>query len=164
MAATTNSVSVAVATVWISTDLTTWINVSGQTQSVTSTEQERNTGDEHVLDGDVPISQGGKRNAMDVDFNIIYSEAAGEAYELIRAAFENANTLGAIYVRYIPKGGTAGTSAMYRTPITAPATLKTFRYPTADAKGAGPIMGMFRIHTPELQKTSASNTSGGSGT
>lgn len=164
MAQTTGSVSVALARIEISTDLTTWVNISGQAQSIASTEQERNTGDEHTLDGDVPIALGGKRNAMDIDFNIIYTETAGEAYELIRAAFENANTLGGIYVRWVPKGGTSGTAAMYRTPITSPATLKTFRYPTADANAAGPIMGMFRVHTSMVEKTSASNTSGGSGT
>jgi len=164
MPQTTGSVSKALGRIEISTDLTTWVNVSGSSQSITSTEQERNTGDEHTLDGDVPLSEGGKRNAMDIDFNIVYTEVAGEAYELVRAAFENANTLGGIYVRWVPKGGTSGTAAMYRTPITKAATLKTFKYPDVDANGAGPIMGMFRVHTPEIQKTSASNTSGGSGT
>lgn len=164
MAQTTGSVAQSIGRVEISTDLTTWVNVSGTTQSIQSTDQERMTGDEHTLDGDVPVSQSGKRNAMDIDFNIVYSEVAGEAYELVRAAFENANTLGAIYVRWVPKGGSSGTAAMYRTPLTAPATLKKFRYPQLDAKTGGPIMGSFSIHTPEIQKTSAGNTSGGSGT
>lgn len=167
MPQTSGAVSTAIARLEVSFDKTTWHDISGSSQSVTGTDQERMVADAQVLDGDVPIPTAGKRNAMDLEFNIIYTEVSTEAYELIRAAFVDANQGAVIYVRYVPKGGTVGTNAMYRTPIQTskmPALLSAFRFPTFDAGAAGPILGMFRVHTPELQKTSASNTSGGSGT
>ncbi len=95
----------------------------------------------------------------------MYSATATEAYELARAIFESASTGGLIYARWIPTGGNDASSPMYRTPITgSPAFVTMFRYPAVDAAAPGPIMGMFRIRTPYVQKTTAGNTSGGSGT
>jgi hypothetical protein len=167
MAQTSGAVAQGIANIEVSFNKTTWHNIGGTSQSVTGADQERQVGDAYTVDGDTAVSSPGKRTPMDLEFNILYTEISTEAYELIRAQFEDAGQGSVIYVRYVPKGGTTGTNAMYRTPILAnamPALLTSFRYPMFDASTAGPIMSMFRVHTPYLEKTSASNTSGGSGT
>ncbi len=165
MAQTSTTVSGVIAKIQISADLATWTDISGSSQSVQSTDQERNANEAYTLDGDTAIIATGKRQPIDLEFNIVYSATATEAYELARAIFESASTGGLIYARWIPTGGNDASSPMYRTPITgSPAFVTMFRYPAVDAAAPGPIMGMFRIRTPYVQKTTAGNTSGGSGT
>lgn len=165
MAQTSTTVSGVIAKIQISSDLTTWTNISGSSQSVQSTDQERASNEAYTLDGDTAIIATGKRQPIDLEFNIIYSSTSTEAYEITRAIFESGDTGSKIYVRWIPSGGTDLAAPMYRTPITgSPAFVTMFRYPAVDAAAPGPIMGMFRVRTPFVEKTTAGNTSGGSGT
>jgi hypothetical protein len=165
MAQTSTTVSGVIAKIQISADLATWTEISGSSQSVQSTDQERASNEAYTLDGDTAIIATGKRQPIDLEFNIVYTATATEAYELARAIFENATTGSKVYVRWTPSGGTDATAPMYRTPITgSPAFVTMFRYPPVDAAAPGPVMGMFRVRTPLVEKTTAGNTSGGSGT
>jgi len=165
MAQTTGAISGAIARIEVSTDLSIWRDISGTVQSVQNTEQSRNSGEAYTMDGDTAIITTGKRTPMELQFNIVYSESATEAFELARAAFEDYANGSVIYVRWTPAGGTSGTVSMFRTPITgSPARLTSNTYPAVDASAGGPVMGMFTVRTPSVQKTSANNTSGGSGT
>jgi len=165
MAQTSTTVSGVIAKIQISADLSTWTEISGSSQSVQSTDQERASNEAYTLDGDTAIIATGKRQPIDLEFNIIYTDTSTEAYEVARAIFESGSTGSKVYVRWVPTGGTDPVSAMYRTPITgSPAFVTMFRYPAVDAAAPGPIMGMFRVRTPLVQKTTAGNTSGGSGT
>lgn len=165
MAQTSATVSGVIARIEISADLTIWRNISGSAQSVQSTDQERASNEAYTLDGDTAIIATGKRQPIDLEFNIVYSDTSTEAYEVARAIFESGDTGSKVYVRWVPTGGADVASPMYRTPITgSPAYITMFRYPAVDAAAPGPIMGMFRVRTPLVQKTTAGNTTGGSGT
>jgi hypothetical protein len=165
MAQTSATVSGVIARIEVSADLTIWRNISGSAQSVQSTDQERATNEAYTLDGDTAIIATGKRQPIDLEFNIVYSDTSTEAYEVARAIFESGDTGSKVYVRWVPTGGADVASPMYRTPITgSPAYITMFRYPAVDAAAPGPIMGMFRVRTPLVQKTTAGNTTGGSGT
>lgn len=165
MAQTSTTVSGVIARIEISADLSTWRDISGSAQSVQSTDQERASNEAYTLDGDTAIIATGKRQPIDLEFNIVYSDTSTEAYEVARAIFESGDTGSKVYVRWVPTGGSSGAVAMYRTPITgSPAYITMFRYPAVDAAAPGPIMGMFRVRTPLVQKTTAGNTTGGSGT
>jgi hypothetical protein len=165
MAQTSATVSGVIARIEVSADLTIWRNISGSAQSVQSTDQERATNEAYTLDGDTAIIATGKRQPIDLEFNIVYSDTSTEAYEVARAIFESGDTGSKVYVRWVPTGGADVASPMYRTPITgSPAFITMFRYPAVDAAAPGPIMGMFRVRTPFVQKTTAGNTTGGSGT
>jgi hypothetical protein len=165
MPQTSGAISGTIARIEISSDLTTWRDISGTITSVQNTEQTRNSGEAYTMDGDTAIITNGKRTPMELTFNLVYSESATESFEVSRSAFESASTGQPIYVRWTPAGTTAGTAAMYRTPITgSPARLTSVMYPAVDASAGGPVMGAFKVKTPSVEKTSASNTTGGSGT
>lgn len=165
MAQTSGAISGTISKIEISTDLTVWRDISGTLTSVQNTEQTRNSGEAYTMDGDTAIITNGKRTPMELTFNLVYSESATEAFEVSRAAFENASTGQPIYIRWVPAGTSVGTVSMFRTPITgSPARLTSVMYPAVDASAGGPVMGAFKVKTPQVEKTSASNTSGGSGT
>jgi hypothetical protein len=165
MAQTSGAISGTISRIEISTDLTVWRDISGTITSVQNTEQSRNSGEAYTMDGDTAIITNGKRTPMELTFNLVYSESATESFEVSRAAFESASTGQPIYIRWVPAGTTTGTVSLFRTPITgSPARLTAVMYPSVDASAGGPVMGSFKVKTPLVEKTSASNTSGGSGT
>jgi hypothetical protein len=168
MAQTSGAISGVIARVEICFDLSNpanWKDISGAMQSVQSTDQTRNTGEGYTLDGDTAIVTAGKRQPIELEFNLVYSESSTEAFEVARSGFEASANGSVVYVRWIPAGGSAGTNFLFRTPVTgSPAVMSGFRYPPVDASAAGPVMGSFKVKTPSVQKTSANNTAGGSGT
>ena len=123
-----------------------WVDISGETQSIGGTEQSRMVGDAFTLDGDVALIGAGKREPLDLTFVLIYTETDAEAYEQVRLIFETTGCGALLCVRYSPRGGDAGEEQL----TTRRGVLTAFTYPALDASAGGVILGGFTLHTPAL--------------
>lgn len=149
MAQTTAAVANACAKVWISTNGTTFTDISGVTQSVQDTEQTRMSGEAYTLDGEGPIVKRGKKEPMETTVTIIYTETDAEAYEQVRIQFEQSGCNVPFYLRYSPRGGLADNEQL----TTGEGILTAFTYPALDASSAAPIVAGFKIKHPGFTTT-----------
>lgn len=145
MPQTTGAYSQACSAVEVSLDGVTWTDVSGSTQSVGGTEQGKMSGEAYTFDGKGPIIKGGKFEALDLTFAIVYSEVLTEAYEIARGVFEQDGCEDELYVRWVPSGGVVGTNQ-----LTTHGPMTQFTYPAMDASDAAPIMGGFTVRVGEI--------------
>lgn len=145
MAQTVNSIPLACGHLEASftSDCASWTDISGEDQSVSGTEQARKSGEAYTLDGDCAIIQGGKREPQELVFAIVYTEAAAEAYSLVRTQFE-ISCGGPLCVRWSPKGGNLGDERI----TTVAGVITEFTYPPMDASAGGPIMAGFKLKVP----------------
>ncbi len=104
MAQTTGAVSARNCYIGISTNGSSWTDVSGFANSVKPDGGKRETGDAYTADGDTPIVTAGKRKPIQLKVKVLYTEGASDPFEVVRAAYEAAS---ALYVRYAPKGNTS---------------------------------------------------------
>jgi hypothetical protein len=141
MAQTSNAVTQSCGQVEISSDGAAWTDISGVTQSMTPGVQTLMSGEAYTLDGDTAIVKGGKREPMESEFIIVYSEADAEGYEQSRAIFEASDCGNTAYVRYSPAGGNANDEQL----TSGEGTIISFTYPPVDAANAGPILAGFTI-------------------
>jgi hypothetical protein len=147
MAQTTAQVTQSCGEVEISTnaDCSAWYDASGETQSVTGMDQTRMSGEAYTLEGDTALIGGGKREPMELEFSIVYTETDAETYERVRTLFELPGYCGFPFcVRWSPRGGDAGEEQI----TTASGILVSFSYPPLDASSGGVIMGGFTVKTP----------------
>ncbi len=147
MAQTTDPVSAVNAKVEFSTNGSTWTDISGSTNAIEPGEQTRQSGFVMTHSGDTALIAGGKREPLELNVNIVYTETAGESFELARAAFEAVG--GAAYVRYSPKGGSSG-NFMFTSDA---GVLTKLAYPPTNAEDAKPKVVSFSLLTPKLTKS-----------
>jgi hypothetical protein len=143
MPQTTTSVALACGMLEIATDLACagWVDISGSSSVVEQPEQSRISGEGYTFDGDNAIVEGGKKEPMEIVVAIVYTETAGEAFEIVRAAWEATGCGERMCLRYSPNGGNAG-DALYTTPR---GIITNFLYPNMDAAAGGPIMAGFTL-------------------
>lgn len=125
-----------------------WVDISGETQSVTAPAQSRMTGTAYTLDGSTALVGVGKREPIELAFVIVYTETDAEAYEQVRLMFEVTGCGALMCVRYSPRGGDPGDEI-----LTIRGVISSFTYPGLDASAGGVIMGGFTIFGPELVTT-----------
>lgn len=139
---TTGAVPQSCGIIEISTDNVTWTPISGESNTLEQPEQTRMVGEARTLAGELPIVKGGKREAFDIVVKIIYTETDAEAYQQIRAIFEQSGcAAGEMYLRYSPRGG----SADHERITSDKGILTSFLYPNLNAEEAGPIMAGFTL-------------------
>ena len=146
MAQTTAQVTQSCGQVEISTnvDCSSWYDASGEVQSVTGMDQTRMSGEAYTLAGDVALLGGGKREPIELEFAIVYTETDAEVYERVRTLFELPGYCGFPFcVRWSPRGGNAGDEQL----TTYLGVLTGFSYPPLDASSGGVIMGAFTVKT-----------------
>jgi hypothetical protein len=165
MAQTTTAMAAVDATVEISVDGTTWVDVSGSANSVEPGSQARMTGDAYTFEGDVAIITSGKREPLDVSVSALYTETAGESFETVRANFEAGTR---VYFRYSPQGVGATGRAVYTASnngTTAGAVIiSELDWPEATADNADPVAIAFTVRCPALVRTTTGTSTGlGSG-
>jgi hypothetical protein len=80
---------------------------------------------------------------MDLTFRIFYTQTTGEAFEIARDVFDQADCGSQMCARWSPAGGNVGDERFY----TEEGELVSFRYPSMDAAGGGPIMSSFVLRT-----------------
>jgi len=106
MAQTTLATSSRNAVVEISTDGSTWTDISGYAQSVSPGDGTRLTGTAHTFDGNGPIIVAGKLDAQESTVGLIYTEDTGGAYDRAKGYFDGANST--CYLRVAPNGSASG--------------------------------------------------------
>ena len=146
MAQTTNAYTGAAATVSIYV-ASAYVDISGSSQSIETTTATVVTGEAYTFDGNFAITTVGKYEPVEVKVNILYTEAAAEAFQYVRALFE-ART--ATQVKWLP-GGAASGSDQYETKTVGYVT--AFDYPPIDSTSAGPIMVSFTVRAPGILYT-----------
>lgn len=143
MTQTTDAMSGLDCPIEVSTDNSTWTNISGSSSSIEPSAQTRQTGVKYTLDGDYPIITTGKRQPMEIEVKIIYTQTAGEAFEIVRAAFEAGTPL---YVRWSPGGGAVGDQRF----TSSKGVVTEFLYPGASGEDPGPLAGSFKLQVPRV--------------
>ncbi len=144
MAQTTSGVSGRALYVAISTNGSTFTDISGLANSVEPDGGERNMGETFTAEGDTPIVTRGKRAALNVKVKAVYTEATSEAYALTETAYEAGSDL---YVRWAPKGNTSG----YKQYTTAKGTVTDPPYQgVADVGDGSALMVEFTVMTPSI--------------
>lgn len=157
MAQTTVAIGGACGQVEIdsASDFGTATDISGQAQSLATPSQTRQSGEAYTLDGDTGIITSGKREPIDLQFTIVYTESDTEAWELARAEFEATSCGDPLYVRWSPGGGDVGDQRY--TSNTNYSVLTGFDYPMMDATSPGPIMCTFTVRTASISTSTISS-------
>ena len=154
MAQTTSTFPMSCGEVEISSDYTTWTDISGSVGKVQNTTQSKMSGEYYTLDGDTAIIEYGKRQPMEITFEIPYTEQAAEAWETARAEFEAADCGDALYVRWSP-GGSIGENKFSTDENYS--QIVSFDYPPLDATTAGPIICSFVVKTAKVDVAAATS-------
>ena len=132
MAQTTGATTARAATVAISPDNSSWTDISGFSNAVTGTQQDRTSGEAYTFDGDKAIVGVGKREPDEAAIKIVYTEGSTEPFSVLRAAFENATPY---YVRYTVKAATTG-NKRYTSDV---GYIISCPYPEVDSTSGDPV-------------------------
>jgi hypothetical protein len=145
MAQTTGALSAKNAVIEVSTNGSSWTDISGFANKVDPGDQTREVGDAYTFDGDTAIITAGKRKPLDLKCSVLYTEGASDPFETVRTAYE-AGT--ALYLRFTPKAATTGN---FR--FTSDTGLVTkFGYPPLEPEKGEPIVIDFTLETPKVTK------------
>jgi len=146
MTQTTAQLSAVNAIIDMSSDSTSWTDISGHGNVVTVPDQARETGFKYTFDGDTAVITAGNRAPIEVDFRVVYTEEAADAFTVVKAAFEAEG--GTKYnFRWTPKGGPVTGNYQYSTGL---AIISSFTYPSVDAADAAPIMAGWKVTTAKI--------------
>lgn len=147
----------------ISTNGSTWLNLSGSITMVEVPEQERMTGVGYVFEGDVGTVTSGKRVPVEVRVTGLYTEESGEAYESIRTHFQAPGGT-RIYFRYSPLGiGEAGRKVFTASNdgTTAGAVVvNKLKLPDPNAGAADPLPFFWTMLVPAFVETDTGSSTG----
>ena len=161
MAITSDALSAVDARLEVSTNGTTWTDISGSANSVDPGSAKRATGMANVFDGDLPVVTIGKREPMEVTITALYTETAGEVFEVMRPLFD-AHTR--VYFRYSPKGTGATGRAVYTTSndgtTIGAVVISELSWPKAEAESADPIAVEFKLLVPAFVRTTTGSSTG----
>lgn len=151
MAQTLTAESRAGFKIEVSTDASSWTDISGQANSVTVDGGDQLIGEQNTADGSAPVVVGAfKFEAKTVTVSCLYTETAGQAFRVVRDRYL---TPGTIAVRYSPKGG-ATTEKRFVTANDAGTAIVVpiinCIEPEGDASTGDPLMFEFSVRTPKL--------------
>lgn len=153
MPQTTTAMNTIDAVVEVSTNGTSWTNISGSTNKVEPPEITADVGSVATLEGQYKIVRAGKLNPSEVNVTILYTEnAATEAFALL---WTQANLPGKpIYLRWSP-GGTNGEDRFFSADANdnkAPGRISKLQLPGADAEEAAPTLLQFTVMVTKIGK------------
>lgn len=146
MAQTTGALSCVNGKIEFSTNGSSWTDISGFANSLEPSGGNRQTGEMYTLSGDTAVITSGKREPIELEVKILYTEGGSDAFEVVRAAYE-AGTRG--YLRWSPDTGAAGDFLF--TSDSGP--ISEFAYPPAMAEEAGPVAISFKLRVPKVTKS-----------
>lgn len=113
-------------------------DISGSVTSVIPSGGELNTGESYTAEGDHALVSYGKYSTLTLDVICIYTETAGEAWKLVKAAVDAKKKT--CRLRWAPGGGVTG-NARFETPDGA---VVSSLLPAGDANSAGPLTIAFQ--------------------
>lgn len=158
MSQTTNALPEAGYIVEISTNGSTWTDVSGSNTTVENGGGEMGVAESHTAEGrEAIVKSTGKVSPRELKFKSLYTDTSGESFALLWAIFISATPN--VYVRYSPAGGAASTKR-FVTAVggsAAAVPMSTCTPPDGDANGDGLMLFEWGVKTPDvLQETIAS--------
>lgn len=153
MAQTTDSMASAGFKVEVSTDGTSWTDVSGTASAVTVDGGDVKVGSQHTAEGDeAVVVTSNKVEPRTVTVKSLYTETETEAFSVIHAAYASASKK--IFLRWSPAGGGVGdlryTCAVGGSAAAVPIVSCTL--PELDTGTEDPAMFEFSVMTPGLLK------------
>lgn len=148
MAQTTGGISARDAKLEGSANGSSWTDFSGFANTVETEDVERDVGEAHTFDGDVPVVRGGKRKATKIKVMVVYTEGVSDAWPTIRAAFEAGTDY---YLRISPKGGQTGESQF----TSAAGVISKLIYPKLEAGPGAVVLAGFELVVPSLSHAAA---------
>jgi len=146
MAQTTEQIPFTDAKIEVSTDNSTWTDISGFAGAVTRSGGARNVGTAYTADGDTAVQAKGKRAPVTVGVSILYTETTTPPYDEIRTYYESGADY---YVRWSPNGGASG-DEQYTTDA---GKITDCPEPVGDVEGGDPILIVFSVQTPKITKS-----------
>jgi hypothetical protein len=149
MAQTTGGISFVNCKVEFSTNGSSWTDVSGFASTIDLGGGARATGEAYTFDGLNAIVRRGKAESYEITVEVIYTEGAGEAYALAKAAYENGTDL---YVRWSPKGGTSGNKQF----ATSPGIVTDPPYPKGEAGSGDPVLISVKLKCTTITESTVS--------
>lgn len=147
MSRTTEALSFVAADVEVSQDNSTWVDLSQYGSSIAVSGGDRATGEINVFDDERPIVKAGKKSSQDVVIRYAYTEEVAGPFATLRGWDDTEG--GVIYVRYWPKGKTAGNFVF----TTGPAIITTFDDPGGEAGSGDPVMCEITAKTEQLSRS-----------
>ena len=146
MAQATNQITLRDLEISLSTNGSSWTDISGFANSIGIGGGDREIGEFFTADGDIPVLGAGKRAALELTVKILYTEGGSDPYTTVRSAYENAT---ALYVRFSPKGGDSG-EFMF---TSAAGYVMNAVYPQGEVQSGEPTPVEFILKTPSLTKS-----------
>jgi hypothetical protein len=143
------------AVVEISTNGTSWTNISGSTNKVEVTPQTVDSGMAATLEGAFKIVRSGKINPVEVTVTCLYTESATEAASILEG--QRAVPGFPLYFRYTPGGynGDYRYKSANSNGQTTAARITEFPQVGASAEEAGPAMITFKLQATQLVREAA---------
>jgi hypothetical protein len=151
MAQTTGAIAQAGFKVEVSTDGSSWTDVSGTAATVAADGGEIKVGNQHTAEGDqAVVVSSNKAEPITLTAKALYTEAVGEAWAVVDAVYRAADKR--IYMRYSPAGGNEGDLRFVTAVggVAAAVPLVSCLPPEMDAGGEDPAMFEFSVMTPGL--------------
>ncbi len=130
-----------------------WVDISGESTSLAQPTQDRLNDVMYTLDGVGAIIEGGKLQPIDLVFIFVYTEVAGEAWDLLHDAWVDPACSPKICVRWSPGGGNVG-DEQYQ--VTG-ALLTQLAYPEMDAGTGGPTPAGFTVKVSRIFRSTISS-------
>lgn len=157
MTQTTGAISQAGFKIEVSTDGTSWSDISGQAATVTVEGGDYGVGEQMTAEGaEAVVVPSGKRAPVTVTCNALYTETAQEAWALVRARYEGDDPT--IWLRWSPKGGAVGESRLTCAVGGAAAAVPivSCNLPEMDAGSEDPALFEFSVRAPGLLRATIS--------
>lgn len=148
MAQTTGAMNTVGGKLELSTDgVPTYTDISGFLNMVDPGQGVRQVGSIFTAAGDRPILGGGKRELLEILFNIVYTEGGSDPFTVLLAVFEAGDE--DIQLRWSPAGGAMG-DYQYETDE---GIIKNFSYPNIDPGTPAPHIVSFTLVTPQYTQS-----------
>jgi len=123
-----------------------WEDITGDGASVAVDGGETSVGEIFTFGKNYPIVLDGKPGRINVTARVAYTEAADEATELLRAAYET-NCDRSMCIRWVPRGSTGGNKMF----TTVSGILISAPYPGGEANSPDPTTIEFTITCPRIE-------------
>lgn len=144
----TGALSAVAAEVQYSANGSSWSSFGSTYSKVSPGDSARMSGEAYTFDGDTPIVTYGKLEPIEVTFTLIYTEGASDEYKTLED-FHVAAAGTAIYLRWIPKGLTAGNFAF----STGSCKITNWKRPEVDAASGDPLICEFTVKTASITRS-----------
>jgi hypothetical protein len=125
-----------------------WTDIGGESSVITLPKEVVATGSMAVFNDDTHILSTGKKDPVTATIQFVYTETAGEAWELLKAAWLTEGCEKLMCVRATPKGGTVGDGEIYigENNTDKKAFLSGLKPPDLSAGDATPANGEFDVY------------------